>query len=169
MVITLAPWQIQAIVKARQIPESHRGSSVRTSQSVQEASQSPHGASQTADLPPPIPSLIPKNSQPFTLSLKIKNSGVLTAPLQLFNSGSVDVTMDAATTSNKVNLKNLELLCGNCEGDGQPLRSLKHGGNKGLIVKNVFPSSVPVCSSWAYTKHKLIYAHHAYFTPPTPV
>lgn len=42
---------------------------------------------------------------------------MLTAPLELFNSGGVDITTDAATTSDKVNLKNLERLCGNCQGD----------------------------------------------------
>lgn len=105
------------------------------SHSVQEASQSPRCALQTAYLLP-FHHLTLKNS--FTLSLKIKNSGVLTAPLKLFNSGSVDnITTKAATTSNKVNLKNLEHLCGNCKGDCQPLRSLKHGGNKTLILKNV--------------------------------
>lgn len=55
MAIPLAPRQIQAIVKARQIPESRRGSSVSTSQSVQEAAQSPRGAPQTASLPISFP------------------------------------------------------------------------------------------------------------------
>lgn len=126
--------------------------------------------------PPVVLHKQPTTSRPPLLSLKtihlvvkIKNSGVLTAPLQLFISGSVDDTTDAAATSDKVNFKNLERVKANCEGDGQLLRSFKHGGNKKLILKNVFPSSVPVCSSWAYTMHKLIYAHHAHFTPPTPV
>ena len=48
MALPLAPWQIQAIVKARQIPESRTGSSVCTSQSVQEAAHGPRGAPQTA-------------------------------------------------------------------------------------------------------------------------
>lgn len=55
MAIPLVPRQIQAIVKARQIPESRRGSSVSTSQSVQEAAQSPRGAPQTASLPISFP------------------------------------------------------------------------------------------------------------------
>lgn len=47
MAIPLAPRQIQAIVKARQIPESRRGSSVSTSV-CSGAAQSPRGAPQTA-------------------------------------------------------------------------------------------------------------------------
>ncbi len=48
------PRQIQAIVKARQIPESRSGSSVCTSQSFQEASQSLHHAPQAGHhLPSP--------------------------------------------------------------------------------------------------------------------
>lgn len=74
MASRLALGQIQAIVKARQIPESRRGSSVSTSQSIQEASQSLHGAPQTAHHL--LSHLVSKNSQP----LKIINSGVLTAP-----------------------------------------------------------------------------------------
>lgn len=100
-------------------PESRRGSPcVRTSQSVQEASQkAPRGAPQTAHRLP-SPSLLPKNSQPLTSSLKIKKSGELTAPLQLFNSGSVDVTTDAAAASSKVNLtKTLSIYGGNRKGE----------------------------------------------------
>lgn len=53
------------------------------------------------------PTFLPSHvSQPFTSPLKIKNSGVLAAPLlQLFNSGSVAITTEAVTTSNKVTLK----------------------------------------------------------------
>ncbi|KAI4832047.1 hypothetical protein KUCAC02_015031 [Chaenocephalus aceratus] len=98
MGIPLAPRQIQAIVKARQIPESRRGSSVCTS-SLQEAVQSPRGAPQNS---PPLQSNI---SQPITSSLKIKNSGVLSAPLDS-SSGS---PRPHRLTSNKV-LETLSVL-----------------------------------------------------------
>ncbi|KAK5926979.1 hypothetical protein CgunFtcFv8_022510 [Champsocephalus gunnari] len=98
MGIPLAPRQIQAIVKARQIPESRRGSSVCTS-SLQEAAQSPRGAPQNS---PPLQSNI---SQPITSSLKIKNSGVLSAPLDS-SSGS---PRPHRLTSNKV-LETLSVL-----------------------------------------------------------
>lgn len=139
------PWQIQTIVKARQIPESRGGPSVRTSQSG--GFPEPPLRSSVSSLP----SSHPTSHSPFTLPLKIKNSGVLTAPLQLLNSGSVAITTGAATTSNKVNLKNLEHLCCDCKGDRQALRSLKHAGNKRPIFKNAVPSSASVRSCWAYT------------------
>lgn len=113
--------------------------------------------------PPPVPSLVSKNSQP----LKIIKSGVLTAPSSTQAARTSPQMQQPHAT--RLTWKNLEHLCSNCKGDGQPLRSQKHGGNRILILKNVLPSSVPVCSSWAYTMHKLIYARHAYFTSPTPV
>lgn len=65
MASRLAPGQIQAIVKARQISESRRGTSVYTSQSVQEASQSLHGAPQAARrLPSHLLSLKTHNHSP---------------------------------------------------------------------------------------------------------
>lgn len=68
----LAPWQIQAIVKARQIPESRRGSlCVQRHSLFRRLPRAPHGAPQNSP-PPPVTSLLPKNLQPFTLSFKTK-------------------------------------------------------------------------------------------------
>lgn len=147
MAIPPGPWQIQTIVKARQIPEGRGGGPLCVRHNLE--------ASQNTPSPPELRKqptlLLSRLSQPLTLPLKIKNSGALTAPLQLFNSGSVAITTEAATTSNKVNLKNLEHLCCDCKGDRQPLRSLKHAGNKRLIFKNALPPSALVRSCWAYT------------------
>lgn len=80
-------------------------------------------------------------------SLKIKNSGVLIAPLELFNSGSGHHHRQCWPATRLI-LKTLSVYMATARVRSIP-RSLKHGGNKRLILKNVLQSSVPVCSSWA--------------------
>lgn len=122
MAIPLAPWQIQAIVKARQIPESRRGSSVCTSQSVQEAVPEPPWCftnSLTASRPH-LFSLKSHNQSPCHLKIKTQECSLPTPPLPLNSlTQAVDITADAVLTSNKVNSKNLERLCGKCKGELQ--------------------------------------------------
>lgn len=92
---------------------------------------------------------------------------MLSAPLLLLNLGSVDGAADASPFSNKVHSKTLSVYVA-AAWLTPTAQSLKK--NK-LILENALVSSshTPVCSSWAYTMHKLMYAHHAYFTPPSSV
>lgn len=99
--------------------------------------------------------------------IKNQNSGVLTAPLKLINSVWTTPLIQCLPAT-RLTQKTLRIYVATARVT-PPLTYLKHGGNKRLILKYVLTSSVPVCPSWVYTMHKLIYAHHAHFIPSSPV